>query len=80
MTTAAEHGASVVKVMINGTTKEIHRGSHTIAELKNLLGVDASLALDQDINGTLTPLDDAQRITIKGDEVFFSHPRTGGSS
>jgi hypothetical protein len=73
-------GKSEVVVSIDGVSKKIHRGSHTVAELKRLLGVDPLLGLDQEIDGTLTPLADDQRVTIKGGEVFFSHARTGGSS
>jgi hypothetical protein len=70
-----------VTVSLNTTlTKTIHRGSHLVSELKTLLGVSADLMLSQDIDGTLTPLDDNGRVTIKGGEAFFSGPRTGGSS
>lgn len=70
----------IVNVKIDGVDKPIHRGSHTVTELKTLLGVDPVLDLDQDIDGTLTPLDNDGRVTIKGDEQFYSHARTGGAS
>jgi len=73
-------GQDLVTVTINGTAKDIHRGSHTITELKTLLGVEASQALDEVIGGEFKPLDDTGRITIKGGEVFVSHARHGGSS
>ena len=69
-----------VTVMINGIEKSIDRGSHAVSELKVLLGVSQDLALSQDINGTLSPLADDARVTVKGGEAFFSGPRTGGSS
>jgi hypothetical protein len=70
-----------VTVTINTTTaKKIHRGSHVVSELKTLLGVSADQLLSQDIDGTLTPLDDNSRVTIKGGEAFFSGTRKGGSS
>ena len=75
-----DHGKDFVTVTINGAAKEIHRGNHTIAELKVLLGVDASQELDEVIDGEFKPLDDNGRITIKGGEVFVSHARRGGSS
>jgi hypothetical protein len=74
------HGESEVAVSIDGVSKKIHRGSHTVAELKRLLGVDPLLDLDQEVGGVLTPLTNEQRVTIKGGEIFFSHARTGGSS
>jgi hypothetical protein len=74
-----EHGPNV-NVTVDGVTKSVHRGSHLVAELKQLLGVDASKDLDELVNGELKPLQDTDRITIKGGEVFISHARTGGSS
>ncbi len=79
-TMTQETGAAFVTVTINGTKKNIHRGSHTVVELRKLLDVDPTYAIDEEINGTLTPLDDTRHVTIKGGEVFFAHPRTGGSS
>ncbi len=73
-------GESRVAVSIDGAQKKIHRGSHTVAELKVLLDVAPVFDLDQEIQGVLTPLTNEQRVTIKGGEVFFSHARTGGSS
>jgi len=76
---APEHGPNV-DVSIDGVTKIVHRGSHLVSELKQLLGVDASKDLDEIVGGEIKPLQDTDRITIKGGEVFISHARTGGSS
>ncbi len=73
-------GESFVTVYLDGIANEIHRGSHTGAQLKHLLGVDPTYELDQDINGKLTPITDTDRVTIKGGEQFFAHVRSGGSS
>jgi hypothetical protein len=73
-------GQSEVSVTLDGIGKQIHRGAHTVTELKGLLGVDALLAIDEIIDGNLTPLADDAKVTIKGGEVFFSHARTGGAS
>lgn len=73
-------GKDIVNVKIDGVEKPIHRGSHTVVELKTLLGVDQLQDLDQQIDGVLTPLANDGRVTIKGGELFFSHARTGGSS
>lgn len=74
-----EHGPDVT-VTINGTPKQIHRGSYLVAKLKTVLDIGEDLALSQDVAGTLTPLADNARVTIHGGEVFFSSARTGGSS
>ena len=42
--------------------------------------MDANAALDQVVEGVFQPLEDDQRITLKGGEVFVSHVRQGGSS
>jgi hypothetical protein len=36
--------------------------------------------LEQLIAGKLTPLADGATVTIKGGEVFLSHPKDGGAS
>lgn len=69
-----------VKITINNTVKAIHRGRHTVGEIKNLGGVPSADELEQLINGKLTPLPDDGAVTIKGGEVFMSHVRSGGSS
>ena len=84
--TPGEHGnpgpqtGPTVTITIDNTQKDIHRGSHLVSELKILLGVDASLVLDEVVDGKFTSLDDNGRVTIKGGEVFVSHVRQGGSS
>jgi hypothetical protein len=70
----------LVTVTIDNQPKQIHRGSHTVAELKVLLGVDPSRVLEQVVGGEFKPLSDDQRITIKGGEIFVSHVPHGGSS
>ena len=69
-----------VTVTIEGVEKQIHRGSHVVSALKELLGVSPDLALAQVTDGQITPLADDARVTIKGGEAFFKGPRTGGSS
>jgi hypothetical protein len=69
-----------VTIMLNGQQKPIHRGSYQVSELKAAIGVDATQELDQVIDGHLTPLNDNDRIVIKGAEAFISHVRCGGSS
>jgi hypothetical protein len=74
------HNHNLVVVTIDGKPKHIERGEYVVSELKKLLDVDASRALDEVIHGEFKPLDDSERIHIKGGEVFVSHVRDGGSS
>jgi hypothetical protein len=83
----ADHGGHehpetgpIVTVVVDDVTKTVHRGSHLVSELKDELGVDASLQLAEVIDGQLTGLDDGARVVIKGSEVFFTRVRKGSSS
>ena len=69
-----------VKITINKIVMTIHRGRNTVVEIKKLGGVPLADELEQLIDGKLTPLPDDGAVTIKGKEVFISHPRSGGSS
>jgi hypothetical protein len=75
-----DHGRDEVTITINNDAKTIHRGRNTVAEIKTLGGIPQADVLEQNIAGTLTPLDDNGAVTIKGGEIFMSHPRDGGSS
>lgn len=74
------HGNHFVTVTIDGRHTDIHRGSYIVGDLKRHLGVDPSYELDQVIRGEFRPLGDDARITIKDNELFISHVRTGSSS
>jgi hypothetical protein len=70
-----------VAVLINGTSKNIHRGSWKISALKEELGVKSAPNFEQVLeNGDFKPWTDDQRITIKGGESFITHSGGGGSS
>jgi len=69
-----------VKISINGASRLIRRGRHTVVEIKKLGEVPLADELEQLIEGKLTPLPDDGAVTIKGGEVFMSHVRSGGSS
>jgi len=69
-----------VTVTVDTVEKHVHRGSWVVADFKKQVGVDPTRALDEVIGGEFKPLEDNQRITIKGGEVFVSHARQGGSS
>jgi hypothetical protein len=70
----------IVTVKVDGHDKEVHRGSSTVSEFKDKVGVDAALELAEVIDGQLKPLNDSDRIVIRGGEVFFSRVRKGSSS
>lgn len=69
-----------VTITIDNKTFTIHRGSKTVAELKQLAGISPAYELEEIVDGKLVPLNDDQRVVIKGGERFVSHPRAGASS
>lgn len=71
---------SIVIIHIDDKDRKIKRGNQPVSEIKKVGDVPAAYELEQVIDGTLTPLDDNGHVVIKGGEVFFSHPRGGGSS
>lgn len=74
-----EHGP-IVTIKVNNIDREIHRGSQTVSEIKTVGQVPQADILAEEINKKLVDLADDARVTIKGGEVFVSHPRSGGSS
>jgi hypothetical protein len=74
------HHRKEVDVTVDGKSHHIAEGTYVVSEFKKLVGVDPSKELDEVVHGELKPLDDNQKIHIKGGEVFISHARQGGSS
>lgn len=70
----------VVPIVVNNVTREIHRGSQTVSEIKRVGEVPQADDLNQSIDGKLEQLPDDGRVTIKGHEIFVSQPKSGGSS
>ena len=70
----------VVKVTVDGLAKEVARGKYLVSEFKAMVGVPADYELDQVVDGEFQPLTDDATLHIKGEEVFVSHVRRGGSS
>lgn len=70
----------LVIIHINGNDYKIHRGKHTVAEIKTLGSIPLSHDLEEMIQGKLIPLDDNGFVIIKGGEEFFSHVKDGSSS
>jgi hypothetical protein len=76
-----DHGRDFVEVSIDGAPKRIHRGSYALPDLKQALGVDASLDLDViEKDGAFHTIGDNERTTVKEGEKFISHVKKGGSS
>lgn len=76
-----DHGKDEVIITVDGIEKKIHRGSYTVAEIKHLTGVPEADKLAPVIDGQLKPtLNDDDRITIKGGEIFRIVPGGGTSS
>jgi hypothetical protein len=76
----ANENRHTIKVTVDDKPKDIRPGNRLVSEFKEEVGVDASLALDQVVDGVFKPLEDSNRIHPKGGEIFVSHVRTGGSS
>ena len=70
----------LVEITINGASKSIHRGRQTVVEIKTVGGVPLADDLEQVIDGRLVPLADDGAVTIKGREVFVSHPKDSGAA
>jgi hypothetical protein len=75
-----EHGHDEVFITVNGKQVRIHRGRQSVAEIKTAGGVPLADDLEQVIEGRLVPLPDDGSVTIKGDEVFISHPKDSAAS
>ncbi len=69
-----------VTITVDTKPYKIHRGHRTVAEIKNVAGVPLAFELEQLVNGKLTPLPDDGAVTLKGGEIFLSHPKDGGAS
>lgn len=75
------HRQDRVTITIDSNLVSIHRGHQSVAAIMALGGVNSNDVLAIVVDGE--PLRDLQpdgSITIKGGEVFVSHPRDGGSS
>lgn len=70
----------LVTVTVDGIEKRVPQGAYIVSAFKQLVGVDASRALDEVVHGEFKPLDDNATIDIERHEKFVSHVRTGSSS
>ena len=75
-----DHGKDNVTITIDDKPWTVHRGHHTVEELKTLAGIPLAYDLDRVIDGKFEPLPDDGGVTIKGGEIFISHVKDGSSS
>lgn len=71
-------GPTVTITVNTKTDVKIHRGHQTAAAIKAAGEAPAADDLEQLVNGQLILVTDG--VTIKGGEVFVTHPHDGGSS
>lgn len=70
----------LVTITVDTKPYKIHRGHQTVAEIKTIGQVPQAFDLEELIDGKLVPLPDDGSVTLKGGEVFLSHPKDGGAS
>jgi hypothetical protein len=70
----------MVEITIGDKTYEIHRGNQKVSEIKELGKINPNHILVQIIDGKLVDLPNDGSVTIKGGEVFKSHPPVGDNS
>jgi hypothetical protein len=70
----------LVAIEVDGTQRQVEKGKYVVSELKALLGIAPEYELDQVEGGRFEALADDATIHIKGEEIFVSHVRRGGSS
>lgn len=70
----------LVTITVNHIDHKIHRGRQTVADIKTVGNVPLADDLEQVVDGKLIPLPDGGAVTIKGGELFVSHPKDSGSS
>lgn len=75
-----DNGKENVVIIINSNEYTVHRGHHTVAELKALDQIPPAYELNLILDSGFDPLPDDGGVTIKGGEKFISNPRDGVSS
>jgi len=76
----AHSGGPAVTITVNNMQYPIHRGHQTVSAIKTAGKVSLADDLEQVVDGKLVPLLDNGAVTIKGDEMFVSHPKDSASS
>lgn len=70
----------LVTVTVDGAARQVPKGKYQVVDFKALVDVPAEYELDGVERGRFEPLADDATVHIKGEEVFVSHVRRGGSS
>jgi len=70
----------IVTITVNNAQCKIHRGHQTVSAIKTAGKVPLADDLEQVVDNKLMPLPDDGAVTIKGGEIFVSHPKDSGSS
>lgn len=70
----------LVTVTVDTKPHTVRKGRYLVSDFKRLVGVDPTYQLDEVVNGQFVELKDAEKISIKGEEVFVSHVRGGAAS
>lgn len=70
----------LVTVTVDTKPHTVRKGRYIVSDFKRLVGVDPSYQLDEVVNGQFVELKDADKISIKGKEIFVSHVRGGAAS
>jgi hypothetical protein len=73
-------GKETVIITINNVEFKIHRGHHTVAEIKALANVPLAYDLNLVDNGKFIVQPDEGGVTIKGGEEFITNAKDGASS
>ena len=74
-----DRGAEVA-ITVNDKQHRIHRGRQAVAAIKSAAAVALADDLIQVVRNKPVPLADDGSVTIKGGEIFISHPKGAGSS
>lgn len=75
-----EHRKDMVEITIKNTNYTIHRGNQRVSAIKELGGINPNHILVEIIDGKIVDLPNDGSVTIKGGEVFNSHPPVGDNS
>ena len=70
----------LVTIEVDGTQRQVEKGKYVVSELKALVGIAPEYELDKVEGGRFEALTDDVTVHIKGEEIFVSHVRRGGSS
>ncbi len=69
-----------ITITVNAQRYTIHRGHQAVAAIKQVAHVPQAHDLEQVVDGVLKPLPDDGAVTLKGGEVFVSHPKDAAAS